>query len=76
MEAQEVVEVTVTLRLAVVDEAALLGAVEALDGPAGDEAERALRAVPANLIGRLVHAPLLTADIPGVQPCGSSVTVH
>lgn len=76
MESEDVVEVTVTLRLAVVDRAALLAAVEALDGPASDEVGHQLRAISANLVGRLVDAPLLAAGMPGVQPRGSSVTVR
>lgn len=70
------VEVQITLRLEVVDPAALVSAVERLEGPAVDDLARAIRAVPANCVGRLVDVSRLLEGLPGVAPAGSSVSAN
>lgn len=69
------VEVNITLRVEVVDGAALMTAVEQLEGPAADDLDQALRAVPAHCVGRLVDVRRLLDNLPGVAPAGSSVSV-
>lgn len=70
------VEVQITLRLKVMDPVALIAAVERLDGPAVDDVARALRAVPANCVGRLIDVSRLLENLPGVAPAGSSVSAN
>ncbi len=70
------VEVTVTLRVQVLDQAALLAAVDQLDGPPADAFEHAVRAVPANCVGRLINPTRLLVDLPGVASAGSSISAN
>jgi hypothetical protein len=71
------VEVAVTLRVQVLDQAALLAAVEQLDGPPAEAFEHAVRALPANCVGRLINPTrLLLVDLPGVAPAGCSVSAN
>lgn len=69
------VEVTVTHRLEVTDDAALRLAVAASAGAPHDDLDRRLRSIPANLVGLALTGPLALPDMTGVKHRGSAMSV-